>query len=586
MNFDKNFKETNIVPSAAEKRESNPIELAAQLISKVADIDILQSRQPKNFVGEVFTFKTKEQRKNELNEKVDEIEKTKESINRQLNDEELAEGAINFLAYALSKEDTRDDAKWEENTSPSERIRSFAENIVIENLPVLESYIENTTPRNTKQTFRILEKIIQLNQGKIFEAIMEGDLENPEELLKKFNYLRNQGEIPADFENEFLKLPGAKNYLTILKFLEKQAPVINEKIKEGLKTEPKLNEIIHEYVPGFESALKYLPIAKAKELADQTGELFKIQDHNHRGVLDIFIADYAAEINRKDGETASEFSHDRAGELKIGAKVFATAGYQYKEIGPAWNNSAPKEGIRDMMINNFGSLHELESKRPGSAKYLTDNFGIVCFSRYPTEVLIKQYDNRDKTNSPFGIYATGRSDHNGFMYDLNKKIKIEKLANETEPRGYMLKIIETANTIDATKKIINLTRKLEKKVSFMFVNAHGNTDSIAIGNWGGFRPELTTSNIGRPGIKRFFQYFEEGATLVLSSCLTGSDKGIAEEIAKTSGMTVIASDRKTSGINKLEVHDYKKDQLRFDVNFYTSGKGKQRAVFNEKNDKE
>ncbi|MDP2944624.1 MAG: hypothetical protein Q8N57_03630 [bacterium] len=582
MNLDKNFKATNIVPAAAEKPESDQIELASELISKVTDIDILQSRQPKNFVGEVFTFKTKEQRNNELLEKVNEIEKSKEAIIRQLNDEELSEGAINFLVYALNKEDTRNDAKWEENTSPSERIRSFAEDIVIENLPVLESYIENTTPRNTKQTFRILEKIIQLNQGKIFEAITEGDLENPEELLKKFDYLRNQGEIPAGFENDFLKLPGSKNYLTILKFFEKQAPTINEKIKEGLEKEPKLNEIIHEYVPGFELALKYLPIAKAKELSNQVGELFKIQDHNHRGVLDIFIADYAAGINRKDGETASEFSHDRAGELKIGSKVFATAGYQYKEIGPAWNNSAPKEGLRDMMINNLESLHELESKRSGSAKYLTDNSGIVCFSRYPTEVLIKQYDDRDKADSPFGIYATGRSDHNGAMYTFNEKTKIEKLAKETGAHGHLLKIIETANTVDAAKKIISLTRKLEKKVSFMFIAAHGSADTIALGNWGGFRRELSTGDTREPGMKRFFQYFEKEATLVFNSCLTGSDEGIAEEIAKTSGMTVIASGKETRGIDKLEVYDYKKDQLRFDVNFYTSGKGKRSAVFNEK----
>ena len=64
--------------------------------------------------------------------------------------------------------------------------------------------------------------------------------------------------------------------------------------------------------------------------------------------------------------------------------------------------------------------------------------------------------------------------------------------------------------------------------------------------------------------------------------MTGSEKGIAEEIARTSGMTVIASDKETMGINKLEVEKYKNNDLKFDVTFYTSKKGKSNVIFNEK----
>ncbi len=582
MNLDKGFKNIgNIIP-VEEKLKQDPSMLGSVLIDKVMDIDILQARQPKNFVDGVLSFKTKEQRRSELLDKVNEIEKSRNQVISALLNEEYSDNAINFLDYALSKEDTRDDMKWENEIPPSERVRQFAENIVFENLPIFEKYIENTTPGNTKQTFRILEKIIQLNQGKIFEAILESNLAKPEEVFNKFNQIRSTGEVPVDFREDFLKLSGSKNYLAILEFLEKQAPLINQKIVKGLKEAPKINDIIHEYVPGFELALKYLPVNKAKELSSNIGELFKVQDSYHRGVLDVFIADYAAEINRAGGDMTSEFSHDRAHELQIGSKIFATAGYQYKEIGPAWSNSTTRENNREMMIRNLGSLHELESERPGSARYLTDNFGIVCFSRYPIEILIKQYDDRDDKDSPFGIYVTGRTDHNGSMYAFNKQDKIEVLSAEAELNGRTLKIIEVNNTVDAARKIIDLTKKLNNKVSFMFVNAHGNNEAMALGQFDSFRPDLNIGDIAKPGTKKFFQYFEEGATLVLSSCLTGSEQGIAEKIAKTSGMTVIASDQKTQGINKLEIKKYKDNGLKFNVTFYSGKKNKPNVIFNEK----
>jgi len=582
MNLNEGFKNLgNIVP-VSEQFKQDPSMLGSVLIDKVMDVEMLQIRQPHNFVEGVLTFKTKQQRETELIDRVSEIEKSKEQIINTLLNEEYSGNAINFLHYALSKEDMRDDAKWEEETSPSERIRQFAENIVFENLPVFEKYIESTAPGNTKQTFGILEKIVQINQGKIFEAISESGSEKSGEIFNKFDQVRNTGEVPDDFKDDFLKLPGSKNYLAVLEFLKKQAPVINSKISEGLEGAPKMNDIIHEYVPGFELALKYLPINQAKELGLNIGKLFKVQDNHNRGVLDIFIADYAAEINRGDGQVTSKFSHDRASELQIGAKIFATAGYQYKEIGPVWFNSTSRENNRDMMIRNLCSLHALESERPGSAKYLTDNFGIVCFSRYPIEALIKQYDDRDETNSPFGIYATARTDHNGSMYTFNKQDKIEILSSKAQLNDYALKIIEVDNTVDAAKKIINLTKKLNKKVSFMFVNAHGDAESMSLGKFNSFRSDLNIDDISKPGTKKFFQYFEEGATLVLSSCLTGSEKGIAEEIAKTSGMTVIASGQFTRGINKLEIEKYKNNGLKFDVTFYTDKKNKSNVIFNEK----
>jgi hypothetical protein len=582
MNFNESWNNIDKTTPAAEQLKQDPAMLGAVLINKVTNVSMLQYRQPRNFVDGVLSFKTKEQRKYELSEKVNEVEGFREQIIESLLNEQYSDGIINFLKYALFKEDTRDDMKWEAGTSPSERIRQFAENIVFENLPVFEKYIENTTPGNTKQTFRILEKIIQLNQGKIFEYILDGDLENPEEIFIKFDQIRNTGNVPDDFKDDFSKLPGSNNYLTILEFLKKQAPVINKKIGEGLNQTPKMNDIIHEYVAGFELALKHLPIDQAKELSLNIGELFKIQDDQHRGVLDIFIADYAVEVNGVGSEAASEFSHARARELKIGEKIFATAGYEYKEIGAVWFKSAPQEKYRDMMISNFACLHALEGQRPGSAKYLTDNFGIVCFSRYPIEVLLKQYDERDKSDVPFGIYATGRTDHNGSMYAFNKKGKIEELSSKTELNGYTLKIIEVNNTVDAARKIINLTKKLNKKASFMFVNAHGNSEEIALGQFNNFRPDLNIKDISKPGTKKFFDYFEEGATLVLSSCLTGSEKGIAEEIANTSGMTVIASDRLTQGMSKLEVEQYRNNSLKFDVAFYTDKKKGSNIIFNDK----
>ena len=47
-------------------------------------------------------------------------------------------------------------------------------------------------------------------------------------------------------------------------------------------------------------------------------------------------------------------------------------------------------------------------------------------------------------------------------------------------------------------------------------------------------------------------------------------------------MTVIASDQKTQGINKLEIKKYKDNGLKFNVTFYSGKKNKPNVIFNEK----
>ena len=81
---------------------------------------------------------------------------------------------------------------------------------------------------------------------------------------------------------------------------------------------------------------------------------------------------------------------------------------------------------------------------------------------------------------------------------------------------------------------------------FGIIGGHGSENSIQFGRGRGMY-ELRTEDLSGRGIQRGGKMlFEEGATIILNSCSTGSQEGIGKKMSETFGLTVTGPDKPTA----------------------------------------
>jgi hypothetical protein len=193
--------------------------------------------------------------------------------------------------------------------------------------------------------------------------------------------------------------------------------------------------------------------------------------------------------------------------------------------------------------NNLNAIAELETVRPGASKLLHDFYGIRAFARYPTQMLIDQYDNHGKTDKPYGITVTAIEDHNG-AFGASK-------SDAGRPyRGlrdhFYTRAIEAKNKIELGKNLLKLKSLYgdAQKIQFVFLQAHGEPDGFMLGNYGLFSHigEISlTTQIGN----NTRQLFTEKPVIVLASCSTGAENGIAQKLSRDLYATVIGPEEQS-----------------------------------------
>jgi hypothetical protein len=192
------------------------------------------------------------------------------------------------------------------------------------------------------------------------------------------------------------------------------------------------------------------------------------------------------------------------------------------------------------LLMNLASLSSLEMERPGITNVLGSEFGIYNFARYPTELLIDQYDQINaKDNLPYGVIVYPNADHNGAFYGSNKVFK--GLSDQLQGK-YSIKTYEAKDSLGLVSAINN-ARHRYGKISFAVIGGHGSEDHVQFG--GAARQffekkgELQQKDVLRKGASSLQLAFVENPTIILDSCSTGSMGGIGEEISKL-GANVIA----------------------------------------------
>lgn len=194
-------------------------------------------------------------------------------------------------------------------------------------------------------------------------------------------------------------------------------------------------------------------------------------------------------------------------------------------------------GHGEALGRNLSSLYDLEYKRPGIGQALFEQFGISDFSRYPQELLIAQYDERNKKDDvPYGIIINPVNDFNGAFYDNVETF--QKLYRQIKDK-YRIKVWEVKNLAELVHSI-NDSRHRYGPISFAIIGGHGTEESINFGEkFRNRNAELLKKDLERKRASSMKLAFTQNPTIILDSCTTGALGGIGQEISKM-GAKVIA----------------------------------------------
>jgi len=223
--------------------------------------------------------------------------------------------------------------------------------------------------------------------------------------------------------------------------------------------------------------------------------------------------------------------------------------------------------------DNLSTMRGLEEKYPGSAGWFLQNFRVMDFGRYPIELLMNQYENRDNGEKPYGIAIFPRDDYSGTAYqDL---LFWRKLLRQLDNRC-LVRIMECESKTEIARTLVALDKKYgtHHKISFAFVKGHSNEDLIVFGQeYEEEKNMFSVHDLENPGTKRSTKFFEENPTFVLMGCRSAKKGGIAKKLSSVFKAEVLGSGRPTSGVKDIKVEFDSNNKPHFHLKFSTVSSG-------------
>jgi hypothetical protein len=389
----------------------------------------------------------------------------------------------------------------------------------------------------------------------INKSIQENIPEDNTEKAKKDLYFLSE---------ELLKYqPETKEFSEIQESFIKIQPIIEEGIKDYIKREEEMDfhfSMDREYTLYFKLADKFgLLTESSKEMASR---LFMIGGDIDRTISDDILSKRELYKSKEKNINQEDYL---AGYI---LKKFDFSENEVRDLIQSWLSIEDDHADSYYIDQNLRNIRGLESFENKSVKCLYDNFGIRSFGRYTIRELKKQYQERDNMG-PYGLCFQAVMDWNGSFSQSNQT---EDIREKVEENNFILRIIEANGKIDLAKRLLFLRDKYNQKIKFMYMHVHGNTDVIGLGDREGSDRKFLQEDLKGKGVKRIKELFDDNAELVLSSCLTGAEGGLAEEMSRVYNVKVIASDKPTEGEPK-SVNIKKNpagDNLEFEVVFNTA----------------
>ena len=261
-------------------------------------------------------------------------------------------------------------------------------------------------------------------------------------------------------------------------------------------------------------------------------------------------------------------------ELNLLIEIFGFDKRTVKIIRNSWNSVHEdiKKGL-DVFKQNYEIMLGCERKRPGSVVELNRRFKIAHFGRYPTELLVRQFDERDDNSKPYGIVVGCQDDWNGAFY--SDVFNYESILGQMSKLGYSFRVCEAGNGLGTVRRIIEMDKRYgsNHKIELLIIAGHGRPDSVLFGlgeNGGLSINDLlgrTTKKLVDKGV------YSPSMQTVFWSCSTGVEGGIAQVSAEVMGGESVGPDKKAGALRHLIYIDQGKLRARVT---YRSGASEKR----------
>ena len=280
-------------------------------------------------------------------------------------------------------------------------------------------------------------------------------------------------------------------------------------------------------------------------------------------------------VTRSDIETILALlgPQQRASVLSAALLSFGLPGPLYVHHGERMRSlGSDDDWSQRYILDQLGAIQGLESKYPGSANSLHNEFGIRWFSRYPTKVLLSQFEERN-AQKPYGIFVSAHDDHNGGFFSENDRVVVQSIARQVRRYGLALRIIESADKHFLEKRLFQLDQKYggDHKISFMFIRAHSDRERLELGP-DEEAGDLGVSDLGPQRLGKARTVFKENPTIIFDGCSVGRRGGVAEATSQAFDATVLAPKGVQSALTKVTIS--KTDNgLRFDPRYETDKTG-------------
>ena len=133
-------------------------------------------------------------------------------------------------------------------------------------------------------------------------------------------------------------------------------------------------------------------------------------------------------------------------------------------------------------------------------------------------------------------------DNNAFDLDRNNVKNIfDQLSQVSERSECLLRVVQVREGVTLARTLLSLDTKYgeKNKISHLILSGHGSNNSILLGNHG--VKELKSQEINTELAHRIFEVLDPKAKIVLDSCSTGFENGLAKKLADESKRTVISA---------------------------------------------
>lgn len=269
--------------------------------------------------------------------------------------------------------------------------------------------------------------------------------------------------------------------------------------------------------------------------------------------------------NESENPPATPLGQRLVGRLeKIACTLLETIGLPGEKLVEAWRISGKHRDALACLRKNMETVDAIEKEVPGATATLQKEFGIKNFARCSPSVWIKQYQERNNIEKPYGILTLPASDWNGAFNSGHTRDLVDSAEKQLDGTA-LLRVIECENKIDLLRRFIDLKNRYQKPpgghaLSFVIVGGHGAPDSIHVGGerkqrerWNPSSDEpppldqepnpfqeedadielLRPTDFRGPGVQRLKTFMREDAPIVLLSCSTGKEGGIGQIMAMT-----------------------------------------------------